>query len=48
MDLVATTDLSDAQLEVLLDRSAHWLDFNRGGDRAADALHGRSIVLAFF
>ncbi|MCJ7420278.1 aspartate carbamoyltransferase catalytic subunit [Sphingomicrobium astaxanthinifaciens] len=48
MDLLRPSDLSDEQLDHLLREAEHWFEHNRGTDKRADRLGGRSIALAFF
>ena len=48
MDLLSIDSLSDAQIEQLLDRSAHWFGFNREPSRKTELLSGRIVFNLFY
>ena len=48
MDLTSIDSLSDGQIATILDRGAHWFQFNRSPRRADQTLAGFTIINAFF
>ena len=48
MNLTSIDSLSDDQITTILDRGAHWFEFNRGSRRADQSLAGFTIINAFF
>ncbi|MBB3763553.1 aspartate carbamoyltransferase catalytic subunit [Sphingomicrobium lutaoense] len=48
MDLLSTRDLSDEQLDYLLDAASHWLRFNKQLRKSDDRLAGMTVLTAFF
>lgn len=48
MSLTSIDSLNDEQIATILDRGAHWFEFNRGARRADQALAGFTIINAFF
>jgi aspartate carbamoyltransferase catalytic subunit len=48
VNLTSIDSLSDDQITTILDRGAHWFEFNRGSRRADQSLAGFTIINAFF
>jgi aspartate carbamoyltransferase catalytic subunit len=48
VNLTSIDSLSDRQIATILDRGAHWFEFNRGHRRADQSLSGLTIINAFF
>ncbi|MFL6734633.1 MAG: aspartate carbamoyltransferase catalytic subunit [Sphingomicrobium sp.] len=48
VDLTSIDSLSDDQIQTILDRGAHWFQFNRGQRRADQTLAGLTVINAFF
>lgn len=48
MDLITTRDLSDEQLDYLMDAADRWAQFNRQLRKSDDRLAGMNVITAFF